>query len=91
MSLIALNISFLFHHMFNNYNSVLQRGRKVIGKILCSNMSYHLGDSWQDEGCFLVKGQVSVYLKKFDSWQGICPCPFLNLPPARGGVGLDEE
>ena len=63
MPLIALNMNFLLHHMFNNYESIFAKRRKVIGEILGSNLSYHLGDLWQDEGCFLVKGQVSVYLK----------------------------
>lgn len=29
MSLIALKISFLLYHMFNNYNSILQRAGKI--------------------------------------------------------------
>lgn len=59
MSLIALNISFLLHHMFNNYDSILQRGGKSTGKIPFSNLSYHLEDSWEDERYSLVKGQVA--------------------------------
>lgn len=29
MSLIALNISFLLYHVFNNYDSILQRAGKI--------------------------------------------------------------
>lgn len=55
MSLIVLTIRFLFCHVFNNCNSILQRAGKFIGKNPCSNLSYHLEHLRQNEGYFLVK------------------------------------
>lgn len=87
VSLIALNICFLFHHMFNNYNSILQRAGIFIGKIPCGNLSYHLKDSSQDEDYFLGKGQVSTYLKNRFLAKNLpfsCNCPALGLQPHPG-------
>jgi hypothetical protein len=40
MSLAVPNISFLFHYMFSNCDSILQRAGTFIGKIPGSNLSY---------------------------------------------------
>lgn len=92
MSLIVLNISFLFCHVFNNRNSILQRAGKFIGKNPCSNLSYHLAYLRQNEGYFLVKGQVSIILGNsfIPGKAPALPQP-LSLPPALGGVGLETE
>lgn len=67
--------------MFDNYNNILRRAEKFIGKIPCSNLSYHLEDLRQNEGYFLIKGQVSIYLaNSFSPGKAPTPLP-LPLPP----------
>lgn len=69
--------------MFNNYNNILQRAGKFIGTIPCSNLSYHLEDLRQNEGYFLIQGQVSIYLA--NSFRpGKSPIPLALPKPPTG-------
>lgn len=70
--------------MFDNYNNILRRIGKFIGKIPCSNLSYHLEDLRQNEGYFLIKGQVSIYLANRFS-PGKAP---IYLPLSKPPTGL---